>query len=325
MDSSPESRVCIKCGEEMIYILKTQESMPHWYEGFCDNMYQALALQGADTRLTVKDSFNNISSSDFLFITSYKDLDLICVRNTNAKVLYYHQGSGACPYFEFINRNDERTSLRNVDIHLFSLPTFEKLTAKKYFLSRTHTIGFPLDLDVYKKYTEVKKKKKIVVSGHISPGKQFYLATFLLKDLMPEYEVWFSVIERPHGVSGHWMSFYALQEFKDMGFKFVQNHETQEAFYEFLSDSSHVFTCSLADTISLPIVEGYLCGCKPIVPFIEGFWPQFSDYISNGYLPFSKESIERWFKVGTSVTIDLDLFDRNIVAKKLLTLIGEYV
>src|ERR1700690_2310892 len=100
---------------------------------------------------------------------------------------------------------------------------------------------------------------------------------------MPEYEVWFSVVERPTGVSGKWLDFYHIKSFEDMGFKFVVNHPTQEKFYEFISDASHVFTCSLADTISLTIVEGALCGCIPTVPDIKDHWGQYMDYVDYGY------------------------------------------
>lgn len=301
--------------------------MPHWYYGFCKEIFQGLSKSLITTSITNVKLASELDSSDYVFVTYYKDLAKL---KTNAHVLYYHQGSGACPYFEFIDKKQERKDLKKVDLHLFPLPTFEKLVKDYYQLKNTKTIGFPLDLIRYEKYKSVPKKKKIVVSGHITPGKQFYLATYLLKDLIPEYEVWFSVVEWKESAAGMWTQFYNLKSFEEMGFKFRIVTETpgkttftgQEKFYEFISDASHVFTCSLADTISLPIVEGALCGAIPIVPNIKSYWGQFMDYIDYGYDPFSKADImdaitrktELW---DVSPELDTKWFDSRLVVNRL--------
>lgn len=310
----------------MIYLLTTHERMPFWYEGFCRELITGLQAKGVRVEvMTSMYSIKHLSSIDTLFVTSYKDLSNKALQLTDAKIVYYHQGSGACPYFEFIDSEAEQLELQVVDLHLFSLPTFEKLVKEKYNLKNTATIGFPLDLSVYEKYRLVPKKKKIVVSGHITPGKQFYLATYLLKDLMPEYEIWFSVIEQnttfKAGVDDTWSTFYALKRFEDMGFKFVFNHATQEKFYEFLSDACHVFTCSLADTISLPIVEGALCGAIPVTPCIKDYWGQYMDYLDFGYVPFDKYNIEEFIRWQCKISLDTKYFDSKLVVKRLLELI----
>jgi hypothetical protein len=312
----------------VIYILNTFDDMPHWYSGFCGELYHGLdkilgrhgVCGGAHSAFVM-----DLKDKDWILVTSHKDLDIAYLRETKAKVAYCHQGSGANPYFEYIDDEKEQKQLQVVDLHLFTLPTFEKLVKERYNLKNTATIGFPLDLPSYDKYKLVKKRKKIVVSGHITPGKQFYLATYLLKDLIPEYEVWFSVIEREGGVTGTWSTFYDLQRFMDMGFKFTFNHPTQEKFYEFLSDASHVFTCSLADTIALPIVEGALCGCTPIVPNIRNYWGQYMDYTSYGYVPFAKENIQMlisntWYMKEdiTTPVVDTKWFDSKLVVERLL-------
>jgi hypothetical protein len=318
----------------MIYLLETNEVMPHWYVGFCELLSKGLgnvhSVETSDSLLNPV--FGTLTANDWLFITSYKDLAYPSVISSKAKKVYFHQGSGACPYMDCIDVEQERKDLKNVDLHLFSLPTFERLTKKYYQLENTATIGFPLDLSKYEKYRAVPKKKKIVVSGHITPGKQFYLATYLLKDLMPEYEVWFSVIEHVGGATGTWTEFYHLSQFEEMGFKFriikdKPSAETtpkgQEEFYEFLSDASHIFTCSLADTIALPIVEGALCGATPIAPAIRNYWPQFMDYVSYGYEPFSQEDIidiikNVDIKFYNPPKIDTKWFDSKLVIERLL-------
>jgi hypothetical protein len=307
----------------MIYILVTQERMPFWYQGLCNQIYHELYIKD-NTNVDIGTKLSEVrilDSSDYLFVTSYKDLPRV---QTNATVLYFHPGSGASPYFEFIDKKQEMKDLSSVDIHLFPLPTMEKIVKEYYKLKNTKTIGWPLDLHKYEKYKLVPKKKKIVVAGHITPGKQFYLATYLLKDLIPEYEVWFIVIEQNTtfnaGVDDRWSEYYKIDAFKDMGFKFDYNLP-QEKFYEFISDASHVFTCSLADTVGLPIVEGALCGCDPIVPSIYNYWGQFMDYIDFGYAPFCKdygdESVEYHINYRQH-TLDKYWFDSKLVINRLL-------
>jgi hypothetical protein len=312
----------------MIYFLVTKDVMPNWYYGFCKEIFKGLSDIYSVKQVTDVKLVENLTSSDTVFVTCYKDLKYL---NTGARVIYYHQGSGANPYMDCIDVAQETEDLEKVHLHLFSLPTCEKLVKEKYNLVQTATIGFPLALYKYKKYKAVKKKKKIVVSGHITPGKNFYTCTYLLKDLVKEYEVWFSVIEWKEGATGMWTDFYNLDSFRDMGFNFriitespseVNHQAGQEVFYEFLSDASHIFSASLADTIALPIIEGYLCGCYPVTPDIRDFWPQFTDYIGVGYEPFSKRDVERMIRQQPGLHVKVEWFENTKVVERLLEVIA---
>lgn len=305
----------------MILILKSDANVPHWYEGFCNNLEQGIRMAGDTSDVVIsydKNKVNELNRGDAVVVTYYKDLLLPEIVNARCKVVFHHQGSGACPYMEFIDREAEVAQLAQVNLHTFSLPTEELLVKERYNLKHTVTIGFPLNFDDYIPYQGKEKQNKIVINGHITPGKQFYLATYLLKDLLKEYEIVFSVIEREKGVSGKWSSFYHLKSFEDMGFKFVFNFPTQHGFYELLSTASHVFSCSLADTISLGIAEGLLCGCYAVVPAITRYWPNISDYVWPGYVPFDKTSVFNYIENRPVQTFRREWFDAKRVGERLL-------
>ena len=314
----------------MLYILKSDyPEQANWHNDFSIGLVESLLKVGYPDILKGTEAYipPQITENDYLFVTHYADLDSLAVRNTKAKVIFHHHGSAVSPYMHYVDRKAEIEQVMNViDINTFCLPTQAKHIITKYNLPKDKcaTIGFPLDFSKYEKYKKP-KKKKIVVGGHIGPERQCYLATYLLKDLIPEYEVVFSIVEKPNCVTGKWSSFYDLQRFIDMGFRFVL-HPDQEGFYQELSDASHVFTCSLGDVISISIVEGYLCGCYPVVPWIENYWPMFSDYISTGYDSFCKQSVEEHVRrkdESIGLVVNLDWFTPSSVGKRLLAVLGE--
>jgi hypothetical protein len=296
----------------------------NWYSDFSVNLHEGLRLNKVDV-CYIRDlnKLNLLGPDDYLFVTHYKHLDELAVRQTRAKIIFHHHGSGVSPYTHWIDKKAELDHVFNViDIHTFCMPTQDKLVCKKYDLwgetidSISTAIGFPINFKQYEQY-KGEKKKKIVVAGHIGPERQFYLATYLLKDLMPEYEVVFSIVEKPDCVTGKWSTFYDLQRFIEMGFRFVF-HPDQEGYYKELRDASHVFTCSLGDTFSVSILEGYLCGCIPVVPAIFNYWPMWMDYISNGYRPFDVVDVEAYIKGKRTIEVNLDWFKPELVAKRLL-------
>lgn len=303
----------------MIFILPSSyPDQANWYSDFSSNLYQGLIKIKADVGMLSIGYIENLTSSDYVFVTHYKDLDNELVRRTKATIIFHQHGSGASPYTHWIDAKAELDHLYNViDVLTFCMPTQEKLVKERYkFVCTSKTIGFPIDFEKYKPYKQ-KKKKKIVIPGHIGPERQFYLATYLLKDLIPEYEVVFSVCEKPDCVTGKWSPFYDLDRFRRMGFQF-NFHPDQQGFYRELSDASHVFTCSLGDTFSVSILEGSLLGCTPVVPNIYDGWPQYTDYISFGYVPFSKSNVEAFIKENITIPVNYDWFKPELVAERLL-------
>ena len=308
----------------MIYILRSDfPDQANWYHDFSENLYKGLQALKADVGMLggpgVIDRY--VTKDDYLFVTHYKHLDELSVRQTRAKIIFHHHGSGVSPYTHWIDKKAELDHICNViDIHTFCMPTQEKLIREKYpIINKGTTIGFPMDLEKFKLMwgKGLSKKKKIVVAGHIGPERNFYLATFLLKDLIPEYEVIFSIVEKPDCVTGKWSTFYDLERFIDMGFRFAF-HPDQVGYYQELQDASHVFTCSLGDTFSVSILEGYLCCCNPVVPDIQNYWPMYRDYIGLGYEPFSKYQVEGFIRNSCTPEVDLDWFKLELVAKRLL-------
>jgi len=307
----------------MIYILEAHNSgQANWYDDFQSNLVRGLTAAGV-SRDELRWGYSlplvsDLSSDDYVFVVHYEDLDKPEVRYTKAKVIFHHHGSGVHPYNHWIDKRAEMDHVQNViDINTFCLPTQEKIIKEAYKLDNTVTIGFPMDFDSYKPYRDVKKKNKIVVAGHIGPERQFYLATYLLKDLLKDYEIVFSICEKEDCVTGKWSTFYDLQRFVNMGYRFVFK-PYKLGFYEVLSNASHIFTCSLGDVISISVLEGYLCGCIPVVPAIFNFWPMYMDYISNGYHPFDAGDVESVVYGDKKVSVDLNWFNPERVAKRLL-------
>ena len=330
----------------MIYILRSNfPEQANWHDDFVDQLEVGLSMklgsmnvQSIEFAATAipndlhyryaDDVLRNAKLSDYVFVTHYKHLDYPEVRDTKAKVIFHHHGSGANPYMHYVNRKDEIEQIRNViDVHTFSLPTEADLILATYPEIQEFeygTIGFPLDMERYKPYANLQKRKRIIIGKPLGPERQFYLATFLLQGLIPEYEVVFSVIEKEIDVHRKWSEFYDLQRFRDMGFQFQFNLSRDE-YLRLRGESTHVFSCSLGDTISLVILEGYLCGCYPVVPKIIGGWPQFCDYISDGYVPFAKSSVESWIRNSDRLKIYVELkwFDTVQCAERLLNILGE--
>jgi hypothetical protein len=312
----------------VIYILKSNfEGQPNWMNDFSNHLEYGLNEAGAEVRAGVDIlTLNDLGTDDYVFITHYEHLDTIEAQQTKAKVIFHHHGSGVSPYTHWINAGSEIWHLYNVvDINTFCMPTQEKLVVEKYPITQdmATTIGFPLNFNRYP-YNRP-KKKKIVVAGHIGPERQFYLATYLLKDLIPEYEVVFSILETPgstEDITKEWSKFYALERFIDMGFKFVR-HPDSESFYLELADASHIFTCSLGDTFSVSMVEGVLSECIPVAPYIKNFWPMYMDWLDVGYEPFSKTDVEHCirrteYRDNFNPKADLSWFNPKKVAERLL-------
>jgi hypothetical protein len=306
----------------MLYILESDyPTQANWHNDFSENLFKALVPLVEVTCIRRTNSVKGLSVKDYVFVTHYADLDNPIIQETKAKIIFHHHGSGVSPYMHYVDRKLEKYHVENtIDINTFCLPTQHKLIAEKYNITDGVTIGFPLNFDKYKPYSNTPKKKKIVVAGHIGPERQFYLSTYLLKDLLQEYEVVFSICEKPDCVTGKWSTFYDLDRFREMGFKFVFCPE-QEGFYKELSDASHIFTCSLGDVISISVVEGSLIGCIPVVPNIRNYWPMFMDFVTYGYHPFSKQNIEYTiinYKGYKAPMVNPEWFDPKLVVERLL-------
>jgi len=300
----------------MFYFIKDDLGQnANWEVDFQENLIKGLYEIGTMRQVAevALDWVPKMSETDYVFVVNYKHLSTPEVMNTKATVLAHSNGSAVNYYAYNVNKEEERRQVSTViDVNTTNCHSQDILMNIEYpEMNPSLMIGFPLDFEKYKKYNKP-KKKKIVVGGRISPDKQFYLATYLLSDLVKDYEVVFTVIDKDH----KWSDMYDLDRFRGMGYR-IKDCLTSEEFYEELSDAEFFFICSLGDTISVGLAEAILCGCYPVVPDIQGMFPLWMDYVSKGYEPFSKKSVEKMIRRKPSIKCDMSLFDYKKVCQRL--------
>lgn len=300
----------------MIHFLFPTDKNANWEDDFYLNLRKGFVELGITTIGIHLEQLVDLTEQSYVIVTDFKDLKKISELKSQikAKIIAQSNGSAVNYYAYNVNKEEERHQVCNVvDINLMNSPTQEQLMRQKYpDINRTIVSGFPLNFTKYAPYIDMDKKKKIVIGGRISPDKQFYLSTFLLKDLVDEYEIVFTVVDKDN----KWSDLYDIERFKDMGYR-IEHCPTSEGFYNELRDAEIFFTASLGDTISIAMAEAALIGCYIVAPRIEGMFPMWNDYYSGGYEPFSKSGVEYLVRNKPKYDIDLSLFNYKNVCQKI--------
>jgi hypothetical protein len=296
-----------------LYILTNLQKQANWVNDFEENLKKGLDELNFPNEII--DSLNrDFLETDFIYVMNFRDLDKIDKNKIKAKIICHSNGSAINQYAYNVNREAEKKQLYEIiDINTTNIERQDTLMKDKYPGIKTLPIGFPLDFEKYEKYKNISKKKKIVVGGRISPDKQFYLATYLLEDLMPEYEVVFSILDKDE----KWSNFYDIDRFKEKGFQ-IRENKTSEEFYNEISDAEFFFTCSLGDTISISLIEAYLCGSYIVAQRCKKTSFPMWDYYHGGYEPFDKREIEKMIRQKPIYGIDTSYFDYKQVCQKLI-------
>lgn len=296
----------------MFYILPPENKGANWVDDVRDNLIKGMEELGVKTMVVSKlPSF--LKESDWVFVLGHEEFEREDVVRTKAKVIGHAHGTSVNPYAYNVNRLREKFHFSKVlDLVTFSSELDEQIVKSKYgsLIKDTAVIGLPIDLEKFPDSSE--KDKKIVVGGRISPDKQFYLASFLLQDLVHEYEIVFSILDK----HSKWRDWYDIKRFEDMGFV-IRENPTSERFYNELQNAEVYFTASLGDTIGLGALEAHMVGCRVIVPDIRDGFPTWRAYVSEGYEPFSKSSVESFIRSGKTPEVKTDLFDYRKVCQRL--------
>ncbi len=274
----------------MFYFLTNKKRQSVWAYSF-DRLYsEALNKIGIETKtINSLKCLSKLTEKDYLFICQYQDIDTEEVRNCKAIKLAQVNGTGANLYCPQVKQTQEKKEVEKIlNYNVVFNKRHEKVFKSVYPNAKTIIAGFPVAVNLFSNIR--RKKKKIVVAGRVSPDKQFYLATYLLKDLLKlGYEIVFCYNTDK---DKEWLELYDYNKFKKIGFKFKKlNHNN---FIKELQSAEYYFICSLGDTMSVSLAEALLCGCKPIVPDLKEGIPVYDDYIfSNKYKPFCKESVKK--------------------------------
>ena len=300
----------------MLHFLRSPRAPDaNWRASFGPTLQRGLDGLGVTTDWVELRDLHRLPASDHVFVLDYRDLDEPLLRACRAQLVMHANGTSACISTWNMDPVTERDQLSSIiDVTTVSLPSQGPLMQRVFPTMRPFlTIGFPLDFDRYRAWQGVSKQpNKIVVGGRITPDKQFLLGAFLLSRLSGEWNITFAV----NDPDGSWTRLYDLPRFQRLGYRFVPC-ATSEAFYAELADASVFFTASLGDTSSLNIVEAALLSCYVVAPDIRDDFPLWMDYLSNGYEPFSRSSVEVMLRERPAQTVDLSWFDHRLVAERL--------
>ena len=304
----------------MLYFLVNKKKQAPWANSF-DRLYRAsMAELGVKTGVVNNKNrevlLPKLTKSDFLFICHYEDISAKDVISCKAKKLAQVNGTGANLYCPQVDQKQEKKEVEKLlDYNVCFNKRIADTLKAQYPKAKTIIAGFPTVVDTPKEKVK-RTRKKIVVGGRVSPDKQFYLATYLLKDLLKEgYEIVFCYNNRN---DKRWLLEYDYKKFERIGFKFKKL--SRKGFIKELLSSSFYFICSLGDTNSIALSEAIMCGCIPIVPdFKEGI-PAYDDYVIDGkYEPFSKADVIRTIKSSSTLNkVDISESDPKYCSQELI-------
>lgn len=263
----------------MLYRLVNSKKQSAWqveYERLYDREFD-----GKIKNIT-KDEIGLLTAKDALWIMHYEDQLLPEVVKCPAFKFAQANGTASNPYCYQVDKDAELSAIRNsLSCVLVFNPRMQKLMQETYSDGYFEAVGFPVEVD--DKYKGKIKERKIVVAGRISPDKQFYLATFLLERFAKDYKIVFCLTPGQE----KWLDMYHPDWFPWIEFKQCDHDQ----FLLELATAEFYFTCSLGDTGSVSLTEALLCGCYPVIPRFKGH-PVYSAYVSQGYEPFSVNSVK---------------------------------
>ena len=289
----------------MLYRLVNSKKQSPWQVEY-ERLYQKyLKIKPRDISIEDLESGKVIVRRvDTLWIMHYEDLNKQAVIDCPAYKITQANGTAANPYCYQVDREEELKTLSHIDkVLVFNQEMKEALT-NFFGVDKFEVIGFPVEVNIPPK----KKKKQILVSGRISPDKQFYLATFLLANLKKDYKVIFTF---PKG-EDKWKELYDIDRF---GIEYKQC--SRDEYLEILAESEFYFTCSLGDISSVSLVEALFLGCYPVIPQFTEPLPVYDDYVSIGYEPFSRRSVENLIKKKPDFTWDSSMSNPELCARRL--------
>jgi hypothetical protein len=252
-----------------------------------------------------------LKPTDVLWVMHYLDFLTQEVRACKALKVAQVNGTAANPYCYQVNEKAEREAIENVlDIN-FVFNERQRLVMEKVFpKAKFLAVGFPVTVPNDIKPAKL-RKPKIIIAGRISPDKQFYLATYLLKDLANYYQIIFAY---PSAKEEKWLELYHTERFTN----FVIKQYDRINYLKELSDAEFYFSCSLGDISSVSLVESLLLGCYPIIPkFREGL-PTYDEYVSVGYEPFSKVEVEKLIRTKPKFTWQYNDSDSELCTQRVI-------
>lgn len=277
----------------MLYRLTNLKKQSVWqteYERLYDREFD-----GKIKNIT-KEQVSSLTDKDVLWVMHYEDQLLPEVIQCPALVIAQSNGTCSNPYCYQVDGAKEVEALySSIDITLCFNTKMKKIMEKDFPDCQFEAIGFPVE--VLEKYRHQIKERKIVIAGRISPDKQFYLATYLLKPFLQDYKIVFCTTPGQE----KWIDLYGRNNFGEFEIKQC----THDEFLQELATAEFYFTCSLGDTGSVSLTEALLCGCYPVVPrFRKGEHPVYSSYVSRGYEPFSANSVK--YLINNKPKVDWD-------------------
>lgn len=153
--------------------------------------------------------------------------------------------------------------------------------------------GFPIDFESILPYRWERKIDRLVVFNQRFAVEKLPALEIQLSQRLTErgYRVW-HLTEQPPPVIARRSAELAqlLAAARDAGVRFVYN-PTKHIYYRRLAMAQVVVTTSLADTLSVALVEGIALGAAPVAPRAMAF-PEYV-HPDNLYSPYDLDAIER--------------------------------
>ncbi len=303
----------------MLYFLKNEKKQSAWqpmFEEVLEKWLRIYSYSYADIDLA---SLGGLSEKDYVMVMHFSDFLKPEVINTKAKVIGKVNGTSANPFIYQVDPLEEAEQfMKAIDILWVDGPRVAEAIQKKFaFLGdempEIWTVGFPVELPELD-YSKELKSKSIIVPGRISPDKQFYLSAFLLLPYVEQgYKVTFAMPHTSDNV--RWLEFYGEKKFKDLGFDF--KFFSRDEFLLEASQTEFVFMSSLGDVWAISLIEALMLGCYPLIPRFGKGLPAYDSYLTVGYEPYSKNSLDKLIEEKPRFSFDVSAYDPAIVISRL--------
>lgn len=188
--------------------------------------------------------------------------------------------------------------------------------------AKTTVTGLPLDFNTYTPYRCIAKEKGLIVfNQRFSPERLPVLELALARTLREKGHrvLHLSGFGREQLVSRMPELAPLLVQAEDAGLEFVYN-STKDAYYGQLARAETVITTSIADTLSVAMIEAICLGAVPVAP--NAFC--FPEYIhpDNLYTPFDLAEILRIAETRPLRYHDISQFSAAVAVERMLQVMG---
>ncbi len=188
--------------------------------------------------------------------------------------------------------------------------------------SKTTVTGFPLDVSFAEKFKHIEKENNtIAFNQRFDMDKLHMLEVYLCEKLIDlEYTVFHICTKAEYErIQSDRESRNLLSQAVKMGVQVLVT-ESKEDYYEKLAKAKFTVTTSIADTLSLCILEAAALGSIPIAPDLG----PFSEYIpaENLYRPFNLEQLIDKVKNENNVSINFEKYSPEKVFGNYMNCMG---